>query len=304
MRFLGNFTSYLIRYILITNLYRVLSQDHQVLLNAQLRSLTMSSLSKTLGVLDLFGPHQLQIDPETIATRMGLSRATVYRYVKDLCEAGLLKRVGAGSYGLGPRIIELDWVMRQYDPILSAGRMLMNELAQKTGLAVFASVFYDGHIINTYITESYDASTFAFGRGHPLPLFRGAQSKVLVAAQRGKRLQQLFERYIASDPTHPYSTRPWSEFARDAKKIRKDGYCITHDELNYGLTGIAAPIVNVDEKEVIGSISAVGSTSDFKLLRQETVRDMLIDTAQRIAANIHAQRSMPKAERVSADREG
>ncbi|WP_437881657.1 IclR family transcriptional regulator [Pseudomonas sp. LRF_L74] len=254
----------------------------------------MSSLSKTLAVLDLFGHQQLQVDPETIATRMRLSRATVYRYVKDLCEAGLLTRVGAGSYGLGPRIIELDWMMRQYDPILSAGRELMHGLSNETGLAVFASVFYDGHIINTYIAEPTDTYHFSFGRGHPLPLFLGAQSKVLVAYQKGKRLQKLFEE-IASDPEHPYSTCSWSEFARIAKKIRKDGYCITHDELNLGLTGIATPIISVDEKEVVGSISAVGTTSSFKLLRQETVRDMLIETAGQIAINMHSQRSTPQA---------
>ena len=38
----------------------------------------MSSLSKTLGVLDLFGPEQLQVDPETIAARMGLSLSLIH----------------------------------------------------------------------------------------------------------------------------------------------------------------------------------------------------------------------------------
>jgi DNA-binding IclR family transcriptional regulator len=246
----------------------------------------MSSLSKTLGVLDLFGPKQLQIDPETIAERMGLSRATVYRYVKDLCEAGLLTRVGAGSYALGPRIIELDWMMRQYDPILTAGRQLIRALSLETGLAVFVSVFYDGRIINTYITRPDDTYHFAFGRGQPLPLFRGAQSKVLVAHQKGRHLQKLFEEKIAKDPNNPYS---WSEFARAAKKIRKNGYCITHDELNLGLTGIAAPIISLDDKEVVASLSAVGSSDAFKLLRQETVIDMTIETTRRIAANMRIQ---------------
>ncbi|UUC52880.1 IclR family transcriptional regulator [Pseudomonas citronellolis] len=243
----------------------------------------MSSLSKMLNVLDLFSPQNLQLDTDTIGERMGLSRATVYRYVKDLCEAGLLTRVNAGSYGLGPRIIELDWMMRQYDPILVAGRELMHGLSAQTGLAVFASVFYDGHIINTYITEPDENYRFAFGRGHPLPLFRGAQSKVLVAFQRGRKLQRLFEEKISREPGNTYS---WSEFARAAKRIRKDGYCITHDELNRGLTGIAAPILGADGKEVLGSISAVGTTENFRLLRQETVTDMVIDTARRIASNM------------------
>lgn len=243
----------------------------------------MSSLSKMLKVLDLFDPHHLQVDAEFIGERMGLSRATVYRYVKDLCEAGLLTRVGAGSYALGPRIIELDWMMRQYDPILVAGRELMHSLSEETGLAVFASVFYDGHIINTYIAEPSDTYHFAFGRGHPLPLFRGAQSKVLVAYQKGPRLLRLFEEKISRDPLNNYS---WSAFAQAAKKIRKAGYCITHDELNLGLTGIAAPIKLAEHKQVVGSLAAVGTSANFKLLRQETVIEMVVETAGRIAANM------------------
>ncbi|WP_236184681.1 IclR family transcriptional regulator [Pseudomonas protegens] len=245
----------------------------------------MSSLSKMLGVLDLFGPQRLKVDPDTIAEHMGLSRATVYRYVKDLCAAGLLTRVDAGSYGLGPRIIELDWMMRQYDPILLAGRELMHGLSEDTGLAVFASVFYDGRIINTYIAEPSDTYRFAFGRGQPLPFFRGAQSKVLIAYQKGRRLQRLFEEQLGQDPHNPYD---WESFNKAAKKIRKDGYCITHDELNLGLTGIAAPIISLDLDEVVGSLAAVGTSDNFKLLRQETVTEMVIETAQRIAANIHA----------------
>ncbi|MBA1228541.1 IclR family transcriptional regulator [Pseudomonas viridiflava] len=243
----------------------------------------MSSLSKMLSVLDLFGPETLKIEPDTIAERMGLSRATVYRYVKDLCDAGLLSRVDAGSYGLGPRIIELDWMMRQYDPILVAGRDLMHQLSEETGLAVFASVFYDGHIINTYIAEPTDTFRFSFGRGQPLPFFRGAQSKVLIAFQKGRRLQRLFDEHLAKAPDNPYD---WASFSKAVKKIRKDGYCLTHDELNVGLTGIAAPIISHDIDEVVGSLSAVGSTNSFKLLRQETVIDMVMDTTRRIAWNM------------------
>ncbi|MEJ2633597.1 MAG: IclR family transcriptional regulator C-terminal domain-containing protein [Acidihalobacter sp.] len=239
-----------------------------------------------LSVLDLFDPQHLRMDPDLIAERMGLSRATVYRYVRDLRAAGLLSRIDAGSYGLGPRIIELDWMMRLYDPILVAGRDLMHTLSKQTGLAVFASVFYDDRIINTYIAEPKDTYHFAFGRGHPLPLFRGAQSKVLVSYQKGRKLKQLYEEKISQSHDNTLS---WKEFSRATRKIRKDGYCITHDELNLGFTGIATPIISIDEQEVVGSLSAVGTEAHFKLLRLETVIDMLVETTQRIAANILTQ---------------
>lgn len=243
----------------------------------------MSSLSKMLSVLDLFGPETLRLDADTIATRMGLSKATVYRYVKDLCESGLISRLPGSQYGLGPRIVELDWMMRQYDPLLLAGRDLMHGLSEETGLAIFASVFYDGHIINTYIAEPTDTYRFAFGRGHPLPLYRGAQSKVLIAFQSSRRQKRLFEDQIAQQPDN---TLDWASFSRETRRIRKDGYISTHDELNLGLTGIAAPIIHQQTEELVGSLAAVGTSEKFKLLRQETVIEMLIDTAQKIAANL------------------
>ena len=246
----------------------------------------MSTLSKTLALLDFFGPDSLQVSAEAIVERTGDSKATVYRHVKDLCDAGLLTRVGTGSYSLGPRIIELDWMMRQYDPILGAGRELMNELAEETRLAVFSSVFYDGRIINTHIVEPSETFAFAFGRGQPLPLFVGAQSKVLVAYQPTRRLRKLFEEKIAGNSDNPHHNLSWKEFSRAAKKIRKDGYCITNAELTDGLTGIAAPILQQDGREAAASVCVVGSDHTFGLLRRESVIERVTETARRIAANL------------------
>jgi len=246
----------------------------------------MSTLSKTLALLDFFGPSSLQVTAETIVERTGASKATIYRHVKDLCDAGLLTRVGTGSYSLGPRIIELDWMMRRYDPILVAGRELMLELAGETRLAVFTSVFYDGRIINTHIVEPSETFAFNFGRGQPLPLFCGAQSKVLVAYQTGRRLRKLFQEKIAGNPGNPFHNWSWKEFSRAAKKIRKDGYCITNAELTEGLTGIAAPIMQQDGREAAASLCVVGNDDKFGLLRRESVIERVVETARQIAANL------------------
>lgn len=246
----------------------------------------MSTLSKILEIPDFFGPDSLQVSAETILERTGLSKATVYRHVRDLCDAGLITRVGSGNYSLGPRIIELDWMMRQYDPILIAGREAMHQLAEETRLAVFSSVFYDDRIINTYIVEPTESFAFHFGRGQPIPLFSGAQSKVLLSYQKGRRLHKLFEEKIAGNANHPYHDWSWQEFSRATKKIRKDGYCVTSNELTGGLKGIAAPILRPGTKEAVGSICAVGTEEMFALLRDESVIGRVTETADRIAINL------------------
>jgi len=246
----------------------------------------MSTLSKTLALLDFFGPDALRISADSVAERTGLSKATVYRHVKDLCDAGLLSRVGSGSYSLGPRIIELDWMMRQYDPILIAGRDLMQKLSEETRLAVFSSVFYDDRIINTHIVEPTESFAYYFGRGQPIPLFWGAQSKILVSYQKARRLHKIYQQKISVNPDHPYHQWTWRDFSRAAKKIRKDGYCLTSNELTGGLTGIAAPILQPGSKDVVGSICVVGGEDRFALLRNESLIERVIETANRIAANL------------------
>lgn len=248
----------------------------------------MSTLSKTLALLDFFGPDSLQVSAETITERMGLSKATIYRHLKDLCDVGLLIRVGGGNYSLGPRIVELDWMMRQYDPILIAGRELMHRLADETRLAVLCSAFYDDRIINTYIFEPTETFSFHFGRGQPMPLFWGAQSKVLVSYQNSRRLQKLFQEKISGDPQNPCHDWDWREFSKAAKKIRKDGYCITQGELTKGLTGIAAPILQQDSREAIASLCVLGDDERFALLSRESVIERLVDTANAISESLVA----------------
>ncbi|MFY0676743.1 MAG: IclR family transcriptional regulator [Neptuniibacter sp.] len=242
----------------------------------------MTSLSKMLNILDMYGPESLVLDVDSIADKLELSRATAYRYVKELCDSGLLSRVD-GSYTLGPRIIELDWMMRQYDPLISNGREIMSDLAKTTGLSVFISVLYDGRVINTHIESASQNDGFSFGRGRPLPLFKGAQSKVLVAHQKGRKLKRIFEDSIESNNMYEID---WKEFSAVCRSIRQDGFCITHDELNLGLTGIAAPIINQTNDEVLGSIAIVGQSSNFELLRREAVIEYVKGASSQITAKI------------------
>ncbi|WP_407502101.1 IclR family transcriptional regulator [Acinetobacter baumannii] len=239
-----------------------------------------SSLSRILNVLNLFNPHRLEIDAEVIAEEFGLSRTSSYRYLKELCEAGLIAKRGPGGYVLGPRLIELDWMMRKYDPVLSHGRIYIEQLSQRTGLTVFVSAFYDNKIINTFILSPNNDLNYSFGRGRPLPLFRGAQAKVLTSYQGIKKIKDLYDEIIKHDPQNTYSLE---EVLKQAKQIRKDGFCITNNELNQGQTGIATPIfVEQNSKESHTSISVVGSYSQFELLRQETIIELLLDTSYKL----------------------
>ena len=68
----------------------------------------MSQLIKILQVLDLFNESRNTLSAEDIPSLLGVSRTTAFRYMKQLCDAGLLTKL-SGRYALGARIIQLDY---------------------------------------------------------------------------------------------------------------------------------------------------------------------------------------------------
>jgi len=93
-----------------------------------------SSSTKVFAILDLFTGERPVWQPDEINETLGYTRPTGYRYVKELVEAGMLQKISAGRYALGGRIIELDFQLRQTDPVLSASVPVMKDLAARTGV--------------------------------------------------------------------------------------------------------------------------------------------------------------------------
>src|SRR5580704_9159958 len=96
---------------------------------------SMSSLRRMLAILGLFTPDRPVWQAEAVAARFECSLATAYRYLAELCRAGLLARLN-GDYMLGAGIIELDYTIRAGDPLLHAATPSMRELRDRTGCEV------------------------------------------------------------------------------------------------------------------------------------------------------------------------
>jgi DNA-binding IclR family transcriptional regulator len=75
-----------------------------------------TSLSKMLAVLELFDEGHASWTADAICERLNLSASSGYRYIRELTSVGLLNRLTGGIYVLGPRVIELEYVMRVSAP--------------------------------------------------------------------------------------------------------------------------------------------------------------------------------------------
>lgn len=258
----------------------------------QAADFTMTSPARVLAILNLFDEKHPVWHTDEINAAMGHTRATGYRYVKDLVEAGFLRKVSAGRYSLGPRIIELDYQIRATDPVLAAGQPIMKALADRTGCHVLLSNVYGEQVLNVHHEPGVEPLRIKFARGVPLPLFRGSTSKAILAFLPRGRLKRIHERH-ATEIADAKLGRTWDEFRQTLAAIRRAGVACSSGELDPPNVGNAAPVFGPDG-EVLGSLTFVTLDKRWALLDREQVIALLREGARDITAAI-ARTSHPDA---------
>ncbi|HTH96919.1 MAG TPA: HTH domain-containing protein, partial [Stellaceae bacterium] len=99
---------------------------------------------KMLRILDLIEDSETPVTTEVMLEKLAFTRSTLYRYLKILTESGLIASMPEAGFTLGPRIVELDYRMRQSDPLIGASRPVMAELAQsEQGVALLCRRYKD-----------------------------------------------------------------------------------------------------------------------------------------------------------------
>lgn len=242
-----------------------------------------SSLLRMLGTLELFSGSAPSLTVEQIAARLGVPKSTGYRYIQALCKAGLLVRLDR-SITLGPRIIELDRCIRECDPVILAATSAMRALVEQTGLDVYISKLY-GHSIITVHMEFNNGKPmhYEYGRGRPMPLFRGSSSKGLVAFLPAARLRRLHQEQLLASG----GASDWEAFYEEAQEIRRQGFCRTSGELHEGRTGISAPVFGRG-RLVVASVTALGTDARLALFDGHAIADLVMRTARQISERLSA----------------
>jgi len=244
----------------------------------------VSTLSSTLAVLSLFSADEPVWTAERMIDRLGYTRPTVYRYVRELVNEGFLVRVAAGCYALGPRIIALDYQIRQSDPLLKAGLPVIHGLVASSGCEINLIGLYGDEIVTTHQQHGVEHLPLSFGRGRPLPLFRGAGSKIIVANFTNAKLRRLYA-------THAEQVRAnglgddWDSFKRTMAAIRRAGYARSDGELDAAFAGFAAPVFNADG-EILGCVIAALSRMRLGITDLQRLIDLMTAAGRRISADI------------------
>lgn len=215
-----------------------------------------SSGDRLLAVLGLFTMERPEWTVEDAAGELAVSATTAYRYFKRLTRAGLISPVSGASYTLGPAIIQMDRQIQLCDPMLNAARGIMATLVQQAadgGAVLLCRLFHDRVMCVHQEIGTGHQEPIVFQRGRPMPLFRGATSKIILAHLPNRTLKSLFtantEEIAAAGLGHS-----WDDFRRHLAAFRRAGYTTAAGDVDQVRAAIAAPVFG-PRRAVLGSLS-------------------------------------------------
>ncbi len=244
-----------------------------------------TAITRVLGILDLFTPEQPVWTVEMLTEHMQVARATIYRYVRALYDAGFLVPVAGAGYVLGPRFIEFDRSIRLADPLQHIVPPYMAELRPAVNGAQLLCAFYGLRVLTVLQDNTDPAITMSMERGRPFPLFRGSPSRVILAHLPTYQLRNLALHHQAEIAMAGLG-RNWNEFREAMRATRKAGYLAASD-IDKSLVGVSAPIFHAPGA-VAASLCLVRRKEAVTPADEALLGELAIDACRRISAELQA----------------
>jgi len=202
----------------------------------------VEAIARGLAVIEAFDRNHAEMTLSEVAGRTGLSPATARRCLNTLVSLGYVRQVGR-KFVLAARVLSLGSAYTRATQIEEFIVPELRKLVEQFGDASSVSVLDDRDILYVAHVTRQSATRPAAAVGVRYPAYATSMGRVMLAfAEPTYR-----DAYLASGPfaalTDRTATRP-EDLARILAEVRRQGYSVVIDELDYGIAALAVPIRN------------------------------------------------------------
>jgi len=231
-----------------------------------------NSLERVLAVLEVFTEDRLEWTPEQLMEELGYSRPTLYRYLKTLKEAGLLSSMPNAGFTLGPKVVEMDYLLRQSDPLILKGERHLTELTEAFSCTALLVRWYGNRILCVDSRCSTENPLSSYPRGRPMPMGRGAIARSIIAFLPRRHILPRIEASLEDLRSVGLGTT-LEEIHDSLKKARRAGYAVARGEVTPGVVGVAAPVFDAGQSPIASlCVTIAGALVDDKDIETIGVR--------------------------------
>lgn len=239
---------------------------------------------KALRVLSALGDAGRELRLVEVVQLVKLPKATVYKYLKTLCESGYVSYdANEDSYWLGARAWSLG---RTVDPSLRVREVahpMMRTLRDQCGETVNLGVMHGQDVVYLEMVQSRHALRMMATIGGHDPVYSTALGKAILAFQP----PELWARHLPPklDARTRHTIVSHDRLRRELQATRSRGYSIDNGENEEGAWCVGAPIRDQDGSAIAAlSISAVANRVGRDL--EHEFAQLVVATAGAISAKL------------------
>jgi DNA-binding IclR family transcriptional regulator len=219
-----------------------------------------------------------------IARELGVHKSTASRLLAALDRRELVAQDSArGRFRLGAGILRLAAAVGRRLDVVQEGRPVCRALAEELGETVNIAILSGGDALYLHQAAGPAALSPHNWAGQRIPLHATSDGKVLLAflpaGEATACLTPPLRRFTDQTITDP------AGFPRLLAEVRRRGYATAVEELEAGLTAIAAPVRDA-EGDAVASISASGPSFRIPADRIPAVADAVRKAAAEISRRL------------------
>ncbi|MCW2771053.1 MAG: IclR family transcriptional regulator [Aeromicrobium sp.] len=243
----------------------------------------VQSVDRAIAILEILA-HDGESGVTEIAAQLDVHKSTAFRLIATLERRGLVEQnADRGKYRLGVGILRLAGATTARLDVVQEARPLARTLAAATGETVNIAVLSDGAAL--YLDQITGGSSLQSHNwvGQRIPLHATANGKVLLSGLDAAEISAAVGSRLRSYT--PTTVTTMKALLVDVESARHDGHAVAVDELERGLTAVAAPLRNA-HGDVIASLSVSGPTFRFDEGRLAEAVRLVVETAREVSERL------------------
>jgi DNA-binding IclR family transcriptional regulator len=252
------------------------------------RDSPVQSVDRAMAILEILAAGG-DVGVTEIARHLDVHKSTAFRLLAALETRDLVEQhQDRGKYRLGRGILRLAAATTSRLDVIQESRPLARRLALETGETVNISVLSDGAAL--YLDQVAGSSALQPHNwvGQRIPLHATSNGKILLSGLSDHEAIRQAEplRYYT-----PHTITTPEGLAAELAEVRARGWAIAIDEMEIGLTAVAAPVRNA-QGDVMASLSVSGPTFRLGARRVPELAAAVTDTADEVSIRMGWHRSV------------
>ena len=192
--------------------------------------------------------EEIIIDPDNftakkISHKLNIPLPTIYRHIETLCEEKYLVASNSKKYLPGPKIRNLILKSLPYEPNFTLRRSYLRKLTNDIEETVSLSIPIGTKLVYFDRIEFHWPMQLNLEAGDHLPLHASASGKLYLSSIEEEKVIQIFKN-IKTPKTAKNTITDISQFKKELRKIKNQGYAFDDEEWFDGMVGLSVPIFN------------------------------------------------------------